>query len=129
MKNIINKAFLLLSLFSFISLSIAGEVDVVGAKIDCDTETDTGCRVSVTLSHADEGWNHYADRWEILSPTGEILATRVLAHPHVDEQPFTRSLNNVILPKGLTEIIIRGHDSVHGYTGKTQKISLTKPTH
>jgi hypothetical protein len=44
------------------------------------------------VRHEDVGWQHYADRWEVLASGGEVLATRVLAHPHVDEQPFVRNL-------------------------------------
>jgi hypothetical protein len=45
-------------------------------------------RFSVTVRHADEGWDHYADRWEVLTSDGTLLATRTLYHPHVNEQPF-----------------------------------------
>jgi hypothetical protein len=41
----------------------------------------------VTVRHADEGWEHYADCWEVLTLDGEVLATRELAHPHDNEQP------------------------------------------
>lgn len=51
-----------------------------------------GRTVHVTLSHPDTGWDHYADGWEVLDANGTRLGLRVLAHPHVEEQPFTRSL-------------------------------------
>ena len=75
------------------------------------------CEVSVTVQHDDEGWDHYADRWEVLNSSGGEIATRELAHPHVDEQPFTRSLPGVRIPEGLTQVRIRAHDSVHAYGG------------
>ena len=43
----------------------------------------------VTVQHADTGWDHYADAWEVLAPDGTVLGTRTLLHPHTDEQPFT----------------------------------------
>ena len=49
----------------------------------------------VSVLHDDVGWEHYADGFEILSVSGEIIAKRVLAHPHVDEQPVTRDLRSV----------------------------------
>ncbi len=61
--------------------ALAGEADVLSAEAQCND--DRVCRFVVTLRHADEGWKHYADRWEVLSPEGELLATRVLRHPHV----------------------------------------------
>lgn len=95
--------------------AVAGEADVVGATA---RETGAGLwTISVTVRHADAGWDHYADRWEVLSLTGDVLATRVLLHPHENEQPFTRSLPGVALPPGTKAVIIRAHDSVHGYGG------------
>ena len=37
------------------------------------------------------GWEHYANKWDVVGPDDTILGTRVLLHPHVNEQPFTRS--------------------------------------
>ncbi|RRJ85423.1 hypothetical protein D0544_03020 [Aestuariirhabdus litorea] len=82
-------------------------------------------RISLTLRHADEGWDHYADRWELVDEQGNLLATRRLQHPHVDEQPFTRSLSAVRLPQGLEKVTIRVHDSRHGYGRR--KVTLEIP--
>lgn len=71
--------------------------------------------VSATLRHDDEGWHHYADGFEVLSPDALLMGVRVLHHPHVEEQPFTRSLWRVAAPPGIDRIIVRAHDSVHGY--------------
>ena len=45
---------------------------------------------------------------------GELLYRRVLLHPHVSEQPFTRSGGPVQAESG-TELIVRGHMSTGGY--------------
>ena len=58
---------------------------------------------------------------------GEILATRILRHPHVEEQPFTRSLDKVELPEGSTSVRIRAGDSVHGLGGAEVLVPLPKP--
>lgn len=100
----------------------AGEADVVSAR--AEREAGGSWRFEVTLRHADESWDHYADAWEVLAPDGRVLATRRLLHPHVEEQPFTRSLSGVALPDGLTRVILRGHDSVHGYGGATLELAL-----
>ncbi|MEM9262424.1 MAG: hypothetical protein AAGA22_02510 [Pseudomonadota bacterium] len=76
--------------------------DVVVERVTAEKARSGLWTFSVTLRHADDGWDHYADKWEVLSPDKEILATRVLAHPHVNEQPFTRSLRGVEIPEGLT---------------------------
>ncbi|WP_324752359.1 hypothetical protein [Roseovarius sp. Pro17] len=72
---------------------------------------DMGWKFSVTILHPDTGWDHYANGWDIMSEDGTVLATRVLHHPHVDEQPFTRSLRQVVLPDGTQQIFIRAHCS------------------
>ncbi len=71
-------------------------------------------RFNVAIKHADAGWDHYADGWGVYLADGTELGYRVLAHPHVNEQPFTRSLGGVSIPKGTKSIIIRPHDKVHG---------------
>ena len=101
----------------------AGQADVLKVEIRPTGQADR-FDVAVTLRHADTGWDHYANRWEILGPNGEVLATRTLAHPHVHEQPFTRSLSGVQLPGGLTWVRVRGHDLVHGYGGREVTLSV-----
>jgi hypothetical protein len=100
----------------------AGEVDVVGVEVE---QTATGVYAfHVTLRHEDEGWEHYTDRWDVVAPDGTVLASRVLAHPHVNEQPFTRSLSGIAIDVGINEVLIRGHDSVHGEGGDTLLVTL-----
>jgi hypothetical protein len=33
-------------------------------------------RFDVTVRHADTGWDHYADAWDILTPDGTLLGSR-----------------------------------------------------
>jgi hypothetical protein len=74
-----------------------------------------GWRFRVTVRHDDTGWEHYADAWEVRAPDGTRLGLRELLHPHVDEQPFTRSLPGVRVPDSLGSVEIRAHDPVHGW--------------
>jgi hypothetical protein len=90
-----------------------GCADVVG--VATAMSSDGTARIDVTVESDDEGWEAYADRWELLVD-GEVIAERVLLHPHVDEQPFTRSLSGVQLPVG-ERIVVRAHHSVGGYCG------------
>ena len=105
------------------SASQAGLADVLSASASCAASV---CSFSVTLRHADEGWSHYANAWEVLLPDGSVLATRVLEHPHVEEQPFTRELRGVRVPPDVTSVRIRARDSVHGYGGREVVIPLGK---
>ena len=83
-----------------------------------------GWRIDVTLKHPDTGWDHYADGWEVLDKDGNRLGYRELMHPHVDEQPFTRSLVNVMLPDGIREIYVRPRCSEEGWAGETVAVPL-----
>lgn len=102
--------------------AIAGEVEVVAAK--ASPAGKGSFRFEVTLRHADAGWSHYADNWEILTMEGELLGRRVLLHPHDNEQPFTRSLGGVKIPANISRVRVRGHDKVHKYGGKELVIDL-----
>ena len=101
---------------------MAGEADVVGVKI---IKEGTGTyRFDVSVRHDDEGWKHYADGWDVVAPDGSVLGTRELAHPHENEQPFTRSLAGVRIPETVKEVSIRAHDLVHGYGGAEMRIQV-----
>lgn len=102
--------------------AMAGEADVVDAR--ATKRGDTWSFV-VTVAHADTGWDHYADRWDVLAPDGTVLGSRTLYHPHVDEQPFTRSLDNVAIPTDVTTVVIRAHDTVHGLGGRAFTLTLS----
>lgn len=100
----------------------AGEADVVGVKV---TEEAGGTyRFDVTVRHDDTGWDHYADRWDVVGPDGTVYGERVLLHPHVNEQPFTRSLGGVSVPDSVAEVVVRAHDSVDGLGGKEMTAKL-----
>ena len=77
--------------------------------------TGSGWTFSVTLSHGDTGWDDYADGWRIVAVDGRELGMRVLYHPHVDEQPFTRSLSGVDIPDGTTEVFIEARTNADGW--------------
>ena len=87
--------------------------------------TVIGDRFNVTLSHPDTGWDHYADGWEVLDADGNSLGLRVLVHPHVAEQPFTRSLAGVSVPEGETIVYVRARCNVDGWADDLFEVRLT----
>ncbi len=103
--------------------AFAGEPAVIDARA---ARAGDGWRFDVTLAHDDEGWDHYADAWEVRTAAGETLGTRRLLHPHVDEQPFTRSLSGVRIPEGTAAVAIFAHDSVHGWSPEPFLLDLTE---
>ena len=82
-------------------------------------------RVDVTLEHPDTGWDHHADGWQVLDADGTVLGVRELMHPHVNEQPFTRSLTSLILPDGTREIFVRAHCTIDGWTEEPVRVELS----
>jgi hypothetical protein len=101
--------------------ALASDVEIVNVQA---TQSSGAWRFDVTLRHADSGWDHYADGWGVLAPDGTSLGMRVLVHPHETEQPFTRSLGGVVIPEGVTEVIIRARDNVGGWTAETYAVTL-----
>ena len=52
------------------STTHAGEADVTDVRIE--SLGDGRFLVSATLVHADTGWDHYANRWDVLDENGEL---------------------------------------------------------
>ena len=124
-RTVAASALLGLALMAFANLPAdAGQADVVA--VEAIPENWNIWRFTVTVRHDDEGWDHYADQWDVVGPDGTVYGSRVLAHPHENEQPFTRSLSGVEIPEGVTHVTIRARDSVHGYGGAEMTIRLSR---
>lgn len=102
----------------------AGKADVVGVEVRA--EGQGSYRFDVTVKSDETGWEKYADKWEVLAPDGKVLGTRVLLHPHEDEQPFTRSLGGVVIPPAIDEVTVRAHDKVEGWGGAEMKVKVPR---
>ena len=81
-------------------------------------------RFDVSILHPDTGWDHYADAWRVLDMAGNELGIRVLAHPHENEQPFTRSLSGIVIPEGTKQVQIQARDLPHGWNETTTIFDL-----
>lgn len=86
----------------------------------------------VTVRHPDTGWEDYADGWDVVAPDGNVLKadesdlfTRLLLHPHENEQPFTRSQSGITIPDGVSQVSVRAHDLVDGFGGREVTVDLT----
>ena len=79
------------------------------------TQTGETWRFDVTIAHEETGWDDYADGWEVIDAEGNQLGVRPLAHPHENEQPFTRSQSGIVIPDGTTEVYVRVRDNVNGW--------------
>ncbi len=100
---------------------------VKAAQTDSNTWTFT-----VTVNHPDNGWEDYADGWNVVLPDGTVIKpdpnspfTRLLLHPHDNEQPFTRNQSRIIIPSAITQVTVRAHDLVDGFGGQEVVVDLT----
>ncbi|MFN2228049.1 MAG: hypothetical protein ACK2UY_17130 [Anaerolineae bacterium] len=111
------------------SPSGGGNADVVSVRaVEAANGTWT---FHVTVRHPDTGWEDYADGWDVVTPDGRVLKpdpdsafTRTLLHPHVDEQPFTRSQGGITIPQGVSQVRVRAHDLVDGWGGQEVVVDL-----
>ena len=111
----------LLSLIWLPAVTLADDPHINDATVQ---QTGNSWRISVTLTHPDSGWDHYADGWRVLDTDGKVLGLRELAHPHVNEQPFTRSLAGVTIPKGIDTVLIQARCNVDGWSEVTYVLPL-----
>ena len=100
------------------------EAEVI--KVEVSKGSSGAYSFDVTVRHADEGWDHYANKWDGVAPDGTVLGTRTLHHPHVNEQPFTRSLSGVRIPDGVEKVTLRAHDSVDKYGGAEMVVDVPR---
>ena len=87
------------------------------------------------MKHPDQGWKDYADGRDVVTPDGTVLKpdpdapfTRLLLHPHVNAQPFTRSQSDIEIPPDVTQVTVRAHDLVDGFGGREVTADLTVPS-
>jgi len=105
-----------------VSADATGCADVIDVAV---TSEEPGVyRFDVTLRSPDTGWDKYADQWEVRAPDGTVLGERLLTHPHVEEQPFTRSQSGIRIPDGLRSVTVAARDSVEGFCGRGFQIDL-----
>jgi len=102
---------------------IAGQVEIVHTQF---ISRDGIWQVYTTLRHGDTGGEHYADAWRVVTDTGDILGTRTLLHPHVDEQPFTRSQGGITMPNDTHIVYVEAHDKVHGWSPQRVQVDLRR---
>lgn len=108
---------------SFLGMAIADPAVVEDVKA---TRTGDEWRFDVTLSHADTGWDDYADGWRVVGSDGAVLGFRELLHPHVNEQPFTRSLASVAIPAEMNIVYIETRTNADGWHDARFPLSLER---
>jgi hypothetical protein len=95
--------------------------DVTAVEVQGDPQA---YRFAVTIASPDTGCDLYADWWEVITPNEDLIYRRILAHSHVQEQPFTRSGGPVQIDPD-QEVIIRAHMHPGGYGGQAWQGTVT----
>ena len=113
------KKYALILLLATPSFADDATIEAAEARASGDTWS-----FSVTLLHGDTGWDDYADGWRVVAEDGTELGMRVLYHPHVDEQPFTRSLGGVQIPDGTETVYIEARTNTDGWGPARYAVSL-----
>jgi hypothetical protein len=93
--------------------------------VKANQTADSSWCFDTSVRHHDQGWEHYADGWEVIDLEGNQLGYRLLAHPHDNEQPFTRSQCGIQIPKTITQVAVRAKCNQHDFGGKPMVIDLT----
>ena len=96
-------------------------IDAVEAR-----HSGSGWTFSVTLSHGDTGWDDYADGWRVVLENGDVLGVRTLYHPHVEEQPFTRSLTQVDIPGDVSRVFVEARTNTDGWGAMRFPVDLAR---
>jgi hypothetical protein len=111
------------------SINADADIEFVRAVL----ASDGSWTFHVTVRHPDTGWEDYADGWDIVTANGTVLKsndddpfTRLLLHPHENEQPFTRSQSGIRVPEGVSKVTVRAHDIVDGFGGREVDVDLIK---
>lgn len=109
-------------IFMFAGVCVASNAEVI--DVTAELTPAQKYNLTVTIKHADTGWDHYANAWRIYSPEGKLIGERVLYHPHVKEQPFTRTLRDIHIPADLSEVMIIPYCSKTGESAKGYTLKL-----
>ena len=122
MKKLFICLMFLLPVYFLSANCFASDAEVI--KANAELNPAQKFNISVTVKHADTGWDHYANAWRIYSPDGKLIAERILHHPHVKEQPFTRNLLAVSIPAEISEVNIVAVCSDTGESKKSYTLKL-----
>ena len=107
----------------------AGNPDLDYAQVvfvSATQSSDGTWRFDTTVRHNDQGWEDYADAWQVVDLDGTVLGERILLHPHDTEQPFTRSQSGIAIPDDVTQVIVQAKDNVEGFGGQVVVVDLTQ---
>ena len=111
-----------------LTLTDLGKYDLAHVlAAEFERQNDDRYTFRATVRHHDTGWDEYADAFRIVAATPDSSVDnglRELLHPHVNEQPFTRSQTGV---RARGTVRVEARDTVDGYGGSAIVIDLDAP--
>jgi hypothetical protein len=78
----------------------------------------------VTVSSPYDTPQRYADAFRVAGKDGTVFGERILLHDHAGEQPFTRDLYGVRIPRAVRVVVIQARDQRFGYGGRIVEVAL-----
>jgi len=103
-------------------LAIQKFPDVLDVKVQ--TRADNRFDFDVTVSSPYDTPKRYADAFRVTGADGVQYGERILVHDHQNEQPFTRDLYGVNIPKSVRFVVVQARDRQHGYGGASVQVDL-----
>lgn len=114
-----------------LSAAAAGPVRAAGDKrypdvldVKVRAAADERFDFDVTVSSPYDTPGRYADGLRVATRQGQVLGERKLLHDHQGEQPFTRDLHAVRIPKHVKHVVVQARDQLNGYGGQSMDIAL-----
>jgi len=96
--------------------------DVVAVKVKASRPDQFD--FDVTISSPYDTPQRYADGFRVLTSSNSVLGERKLLHDHQTEQPFTRDLVAVKIPRDVAKVRVQARDQKFGYGGKVVEVAL-----
>lgn len=96
--------------------------DVVAAKVQ--SRGPETFDFDVTVSSPYDTAKRYANAFRVVGRDGTVYGERKLLHDHATEQPFTRDLYGVKVPRSVRTVLVQARDQKYGYGGKTVEVVL-----
>jgi len=111
----------------------AGAPDADITNVFAREDKDGSWTFHVSVAHPDIGFEDFADGWDLVTPSGDVIKvdrdqrfTKIVRHPHVKEQPFTRTQKGIRIPEGVRSVTVRAHDRLAGFGGEEVVVDLNQ---
>jgi hypothetical protein len=71
-------------------------------------------------------YTHFVNWWVVVGPHDEVIHKRYIEHPHPGGWPYQLLEKGIHLPLGVTQVVFKAHDKLHGYGPQTVTVDILK---